>query len=119
MARSAKPRKRKSLVRHSEQPRYVVKLHDVDDTDEEAAVLRFDEFDDAVNCCADLSIPFFVDAGNKKLIFWYVRTDDNGHTEIARCTEREFASLAAHIRAGALYCPDCGTVHYPEDLIHA
>lgn len=70
MARSAKPRKRKSLVRHSEQPRYVVKLHDVDDTGEEAAVLRFDEFDDAVNCCADLSIPFFVDAGNKKLVFW-------------------------------------------------
>ncbi|EBX2068558.1 transposase [Salmonella enterica subsp. enterica serovar Java] len=119
MARSAKPRKRKSLVRHADTPRYVVKLHDDEESDEDAAVLRFDDFDDAVSCCADLDIPFFVDAGNKKLIFWFVRTDDNGHTEIARCTEREFASLAAHIRAGALYCPDCGTVHYPEDLIHA
>ncbi|OUZ41020.1 transposase, partial [Shigella flexneri] len=28
--------------------------------------MRFDNFDDAVECCADLNIPFFVDAGNKK-----------------------------------------------------
>ncbi|TNL00539.1 transposase [Kosakonia cowanii] len=115
MARSAKPRKRKSQVRHADVPRYVVKLHDDEETGEDAAVLRFDDFDDAVNCCADLDIPFFVDDGNKKLVFWFVRTDDCGRPEIARCTEREFASLAAHISAGALYCPDCGTVHYPDD----
>ncbi|EFX6585896.1 transposase, partial [Shigella dysenteriae] len=24
--------------------------------------MRFDNFDDAVECCADLNIPFFVDA---------------------------------------------------------
>lgn len=120
MARSAKPRKRKSSVRHSDSPRYVVKLHDDEDTGEDAAVLRFDDFDDAVSCCADLNIPFFVDAGNKKLVFWFVRTDDCGHTEIAHCTEREFASLASHLQAGAGYCPDCGTVHYPDDGdIHA
>lgn len=118
MARSSKPRKRKSLVRHSDAPRYVVKLHD-DDATGDADVLRFGDFDDAVDCCTALGIPFFVDAGNKKLVFWFVRTDDSGHPEIARCTEREFASLAAHIRAGALYCPDCGTVHYPEDPAHA
>ena len=88
-----KPRKRKSQVRHADVPRYVVKLHDDDDTGEDAAVLRFDEFDDAVNCCADLSIPFFVDASNKKLVSWFVRTDDCGHPKIARCTEREFTSL--------------------------
>ncbi|MCW3393099.1 hypothetical protein N5T50_26720 [Escherichia coli] len=46
--------------------RYVVKLHDDDFFDEEdAEALRFDNFDDAVECCADLNIPFFVDAGNK------------------------------------------------------
>lgn len=114
MARSVKPRKRKSLVRHSDRPRYVVKSHDDEHTDEEAPVFRFDDFDDAVSCCADLNIPFFVDDGNKKLVFWFVRTDDSGNTEIARCTEREFASLASHLRAGAMYCPDCGTVHYPD-----
>ncbi|NJD86273.1 hypothetical protein EWM60_19065 [Candidatus Erwinia dacicola] len=65
--------------------------------------MHFDEFDDAVSCCDDLNIPFFVDAGNKKLVFWFVCTDDYGHTEIPRCTEREFASLAAHISAGARY----------------
>lgn len=120
MARSAKPRKRKSLVRHSGQPRYVVKLHDVGDSDDEdPEVLRFDDFDDAVDCCHVMNIPFFVDAGNKKLVFWFVRSGDNGHPEIARVTEREFASLASHISAGALYCPDCGTVHYPDAPAHA
>lgn len=74
---STKPRKRKSLVHHAVVPRYVVKLHDDEETGEDATVLRFDEFDDAVSCCADLDIPFFVDASNKKLIFWFVRTDDN------------------------------------------
>ncbi|HBC7182781.1 TPA: hypothetical protein PRX50_004521 [Escherichia coli] len=71
MARSAKPRKRKPAPQRSKLPRYVVKLHDDDFFDEEdAEVLRFDSFDDAVKCCADLNIPFFVDAGNKKLVFW-------------------------------------------------
>ncbi|MCW3437907.1 hypothetical protein OHC84_24425 [Escherichia coli] len=43
-----------------------MKLHDDDFFDEEdAEALRFDNFDDAVECCADLNIPFFVDAGNK------------------------------------------------------
>jgi hypothetical protein len=68
MARSAKPRKRKPLVRHSGAPRYVVKLHDDEDTGGDAAILRFDDFDDAVDCCAALDIPFFVDAGNKALM---------------------------------------------------
>ncbi|HDZ8902496.1 TPA: hypothetical protein RUX88_004681, partial [Escherichia coli] len=72
--RSAKPRKRKPAPQRSKLPRYVVKLHDDDFFDEEdAEVLRFDNFDDAVECCADLNIPFFVDAGNKKLVFWFVR----------------------------------------------
>ncbi|TNL03345.1 transposase [Kosakonia cowanii] len=115
MARSAKPRKRKSLVRHADTPRYVVKLHDDEASGGEAPVFRFDNFDDAVDCCVSLDIPFFVDAGNKKLVFWFVRTDDNGHTEIARVTEREFASLVSHLLAGAWYCPDCGTVHYPDE----
>ncbi|WP_157919240.1 hypothetical protein, partial [Escherichia coli] len=58
----------------SKLPRYVVKLHEDDFFDEEdAEVLRFDSFDDAVECCADLNIPFFVDTGNKKLVFWFVR----------------------------------------------
>ncbi len=53
-----------------------MKLHDDDFFDEEdAEALRFDNFDDAVECCADLNIPFFVDAGNKKLVFWFVRVD--------------------------------------------
>ncbi|WP_159096152.1 hypothetical protein [Escherichia coli] len=67
MSRSAKPRKRKPAPQRSKLPRYVVKLHDDDFFDEEdAEALRFDNFDDAVECCADLNIPFFVDAGNKK-----------------------------------------------------
>ncbi|HCP6694662.1 TPA: hypothetical protein OE680_004434 [Escherichia coli] len=79
MARSAKPRKRKPASQRSKLPRYVVKLHEDDFFDEEdAEVLRFDSFDDAVECCADLNIPFFVDAGNKKLVFWFVRVDDEG-----------------------------------------
>ncbi|MCT6058313.1 hypothetical protein MTQ28_23970 [Escherichia coli] len=72
MARSAKPRKRKPAPQRSKLPRYVVKLHEDDFFDEEdAEVLRFDSFDDAVEYCADLNIPFFVDAGNKKLVFWF------------------------------------------------
>ncbi|WP_171846985.1 hypothetical protein, partial [Escherichia coli] len=72
--RSAKPRKRKPSPQHSKLPRYVVTLHDDDFFDEEdAEVLRFDSFDDVVECCADLNIPFFVDVGNKKLVFWFVR----------------------------------------------
>lgn len=69
MARSAKPRKRKTAPQRSKLPRYVVKLHENDFFDEEAEVLRFDNFDDTVECCTDLNIPFFVDAGNKKLVF--------------------------------------------------
>ncbi|MGC6599849.1 hypothetical protein ACP0F6_24520 [Escherichia coli] len=57
MARSAKPRKRKPAPQRSKLPRYVVKLHPDDFFDEEdAEVLRFDNFDDAVECCADLGI---------------------------------------------------------------
>ncbi|HGG4366910.1 TPA: hypothetical protein ACJGJE_004603 [Salmonella enterica subsp. enterica serovar Typhimurium] len=49
MARSAKPRKRKPSPQRSKLPRYVVTLHDDDFFDEEdAEVLRFDSFDDAV-----------------------------------------------------------------------
>ena len=49
MARSAKPRKRKPSPQRSKLPRYVVKLHPDDFFDEEdAEVLRFDNFDDAV-----------------------------------------------------------------------
>ncbi|EFN8393394.1 TPA: hypothetical protein JLV93_005226 [Escherichia coli] len=115
MARSAKPRKRKPAPQRSKLPRYVVKLHDDDFFDEEdAEVLRFDNFDDAVECCADLNIPSFVDAGNKKLVFWFVRVDDEGYPEIARCTEREFATILAGISAGGMYCPECGTVHWPD-----
>ncbi|QYE42520.1 hypothetical protein [Escherichia coli] len=59
MSRSAKPRKRKPAPQRSKLPRYVVKLHDDDFFDEEdAEALRFDNFDDAVECCADLNIPF-------------------------------------------------------------
>ena len=95
------PRKRKPASQRSKLPRYVVKLHDDDFFDEEdAEVLRFDSFDDAVECCADLNIPFFVDAGNKKLVFWFVRVDDEGYPEIARCTEREFVTILAGISAG-------------------
>lgn len=55
MARSAKPRKRKPAPQRSKLPRYVVKLHPDDFFDEEEAeILRFDNFDDAVECCADL-----------------------------------------------------------------
>ncbi|EBX2707409.1 transposase, partial [Salmonella enterica subsp. enterica serovar Bredeney] len=36
MARSAKPRKRKSRVRHADSPRYVVKLHEDEETGEDA-----------------------------------------------------------------------------------
>ena len=98
MAHSAKPRKRKSSIQRSKHPRYVVKLHeDAFFDEEEAEVLCFDHFDDAVECCADLNIPFFVDAGNKKLVFWFVRVDDEGYPEIARCTEREFAAILAGI----------------------
>ncbi|EIM7320208.1 hypothetical protein LNZ58_003691 [Escherichia coli] len=75
-----------------------MKLHEDDFFDEEEAeVLRFDNFDDAVECCTDLNIPFFVDAGNKKLVFCFVRVDDEGSPEIARCTEREFATILAGI----------------------
>ncbi|EHX9243431.1 hypothetical protein K3700_004855, partial [Escherichia coli] len=57
MARSAKPRKRKPAPQRSKLPRYVVKLHPDDFFDEEdAEVLHFDNFDDAVECCADLGI---------------------------------------------------------------
>lgn len=95
------PRKRKPASQRSKLPRYVVKLHEDDFFDEEdAEVLRFDSFDDAVECCADLNIPFFVDAGNKKLVFWFVRVDDEGYPEIARCTEREFVTILAGISAG-------------------
>ncbi|EPI9173645.1 hypothetical protein ACTD24_004713, partial [Escherichia coli] len=62
MASSAKPRKRKPAPQRSKLPRYVVKLHDDDFFDEEdaedAEALCFDNFDDAVECCADLNIPF-------------------------------------------------------------
>ncbi|EIF7147801.1 hypothetical protein H3I00_004984, partial [Escherichia coli] len=52
-----------------------------------------------------------MDAGNKKLVFWFVRVDDEGYPEIARCTEREFATILSGISAGGMYCPECGTVH--------
>ncbi|ENI9439120.1 hypothetical protein AB0A37_005177, partial [Escherichia coli] len=45
-------------------------------------------------------------AGNKKLVFWFVRIDDEGHPEIARCTEREFATILAGISAGGMFCPE-------------
>ena len=49
MARSVNPRKRKPASQRSKLPRYVVKLHEDDFFDEEdAEVLRFDSFDDAV-----------------------------------------------------------------------
>ncbi|MBM2900053.1 hypothetical protein, partial [Shigella sonnei] len=60
--------------------------------------------------------PFFVDAGNKKLVFWFVRVDDEGYPEIARCTEREFATILSGISAGGMYCPECGTVHWPDGV---
>ncbi|WP_213045514.1 hypothetical protein, partial [Escherichia coli] len=38
------------------------------------------------------------------------------HPEIARCTEREFATILAGISAGGMYCPECGTVHWPDGV---
>ncbi|AXD45803.1 transposase [Salmonella enterica] len=61
MARSAKPRKRKSGSATPVFPVIWLKPHDDEETGEGAPVLRFDEFDDAVIYCADLNIPFFVD----------------------------------------------------------
>ncbi|EMV2663507.1 hypothetical protein AAB122_005047, partial [Escherichia coli] len=49
-------------------------------------------------------------------IFWFVRVDDEGYPEIARCTEREFATILAGISAGGMYCPECGTVHWPDGV---
>ncbi|HDX7445923.1 TPA: hypothetical protein RPN45_005155, partial [Escherichia coli] len=48
--------------------------------------------------------------------FWFVRVDDEGYPEIARCTEREFATIFAGISAGGMYCPECGTVHWPDGV---
>lgn len=111
MARSAKPRKRKPASQRSKLPRYVVKLHPDDFFDEEdAEVLRFDSFDDAVECCADLNIPFFVDEGNKKLVFWFVRVDDEGYPEIAAARSGSLRTFCG-ISAGGMYCPECGMVH--------
>ncbi|WP_216085884.1 hypothetical protein, partial [Shigella sonnei] len=69
-----------------------------------------DGFSSICSCC------FFVDAGNKKLVFWFVRVDDEGYPEIARCTEREFATILSGISAGGMYCPECGTVHWPDGV---
>ncbi|WP_205865493.1 hypothetical protein, partial [Escherichia coli] len=49
-------------------------------------------------------------------VFWFVRVDDEGYPEIARCTEREFATILAGISAGGMYCPECGTVHWPDGV---
>ncbi|HAX5204973.1 TPA: protein rep [Escherichia coli] len=38
------------------------------------------------------------------------------YPEIARCTEREFATILAGISAGGMYCPECGTVHWPDGV---
>ncbi|WP_201478828.1 hypothetical protein [Escherichia coli] len=46
-----------------------------------------------------------------------VCVDDEGYPEIARCTEREFATILAGISAGGMYCPECGTVHWPDGVI--
>lgn len=83
MARSAKPRKRKSLVRHSGTPRYVVQVYHYDSPDDEGTTLRFDCFDGTVCCCLELNIPFFADDGNKKLVFWFVRRDKQGMPDAA------------------------------------
>ena len=72
-----------------------------------------------LRCCADLNIPFFVDAGNKKLVFWFVRVDGEGYPEIARCTEREFATIPAGISAGGMYRPECGTIHWLDGVTPA
>ncbi|MCK2522250.1 hypothetical protein MZE22_23920, partial [Escherichia coli] len=53
---------------------------------------------------------------NTQLVFWFVRVDDEGYPEIARCTEREFATILAGISAGGMYCPECGTVHWPDGV---
>ncbi|MWP55032.1 hypothetical protein GQN25_23765, partial [Escherichia coli] len=45
-----------------------------------------------------------------------VRVDDEGYPEIARCTEWEFATILAGISAGGMYCPECGTVHWPDGV---
>ncbi|HAN7192333.1 TPA: hypothetical protein IF338_004991, partial [Escherichia coli] len=49
-------------------------------------------------------------------VFWFVRVDDEGYPEIARCTEREFATILAGISAGGMYCQECGTVHWPDGV---
>lgn len=77
----------------------------------EADVLRFDNFDDAVECCADLNTPFFVDAENKSrssglfvLMQWLSRNSP--------CTEREFALILAAMSAEGMYY----TVHSSDDV---
>ncbi|BCM39060.1 hypothetical protein HmCmsJML285_4085 [Escherichia coli] len=42
---------------------------------------RFDNFDGAVAYYTNLNISFFVDTGNKKWVFWFVRVDDEGYLE--------------------------------------
>ncbi|EEW0696798.1 hypothetical protein EGX60_18555 [Escherichia coli] len=42
--------------------------------------------------------------------------NDEGYPEIARCTEREFATILAGISAGGMYCPECGTLHWPDGV---
>ena len=106
MARSAKPRKRKPAPQRSKLPRYVVKLHDDDFFDEEdAEALRFDNFDDAVECCADLNIPGFtsaairlISASNHRL--WNTK-DQTQQILYPLC-----ASLHSAVRAGATFTPE-------------
>lgn len=88
-----------------------MKLHENDFYEVEADVLRFDNFDDAVECCADLNTPFFVDAENKSrssglfvLMQWLSRNSP--------CTEREFALILAAMSAEGMYY----TVHSSDDV---
>ncbi|MCW3377968.1 hypothetical protein N5T04_27550 [Escherichia coli] len=50
------------------------------------------------------------------MVFWFVRVDDEGYPEISRCTEWVFATILAGISAGGMYCPECGTVHWPDGV---
>ena len=57
------------------------------------------------------------DNPNGELLSYIIGADnDEGYPEIARCTEREFATILAGISAGGMYCPECSTVHWPDGV---
>ena len=84
--------------------------------EEDAEVLRFDNFDDAVECCAATGYSVLSGCRKQKLVFWFCScVDDEGYRN-SPLVQAGVCNHSCRYQCRWYVLPECGTVHWPDGV---